>query len=69
MTPRENIRNKFTKSMVRMLLLSRAIEKYKRAAFDETCQLWQAGKGVDDIHAVESVEDVVQCLASIPQLK
>jgi nitronate monooxygenase len=53
------LRNSYTKTLVRTAMLIRVMERYKQAAFDESCELWQAGKGVGKITAVESCADVV----------
>ena len=36
------------------------METYKRAAFDDQVEIWQAGKGVDGIESIESCADVVE---------
>ena len=54
------LKNSFTKNATRTMMLMGAMDKYKKAAFDESCELWQAGKGVDSIHAVESCADIVK---------
>ena len=51
--------NSYTKLLTRTWMLTSAIEKYKRAAFEEDCELWQAGKGVDAIHEVLSCKEVL----------
>jgi nitronate monooxygenase len=58
------LRQRSTKSIARMFLLSRAVDTYKKAAFDESHQVWQAGKGVSGIHAVEPVADIMARFAS-----
>ena len=40
--------------------LKKAMETYKRAAFDDQVEIWQAGKGVDRIGSIESCADVVE---------
>lgn len=55
--------NSYTKLLTRTWMLTRAIEKYRQAAFDEECELWQAGKGVDRIHEVLSCKQVVDGFA------
>ena len=35
------------------------METYKRAAFDDQVEIWQAGRGVDRIGSIESCADVV----------
>ena len=59
------LRQPMTKSYARMFLLSKAVSSYKRATFDETHQIWQAGKGVADINQVESVEDILSRFQAI----
>ena len=41
-------------------MLTRAIESYKRSAFEETYEVWQAGKGVGKISSVESCAEIIQ---------
>jgi len=53
------LRNRYTKLLTRTLMLTRAMETYKKAAFQEEYQVWQAGRGVGSIHAVESCADVL----------
>ena len=53
------LRNSYTKTLTRTLMLTRAMEMYKKAAFDETCELWQAGAGVERINAIESCATVM----------
>ena len=53
------LQNSYTKTLTRTFMLTRAIEKYKQAAFDDNCELWQAGKGVGKIDAVESCAEVL----------
>lgn len=53
------LQNRFTKLVTRTLMLKNAMDTYKKAAFDESIQIWQAGKGVGKIHAIESCADVV----------
>ena len=36
------------------------METYKRAAFDEQVEIWQAGRGVDRIGSIESCADVLE---------
>ena len=40
--------------------LKQAMETYKKAAFDESVEIWQAGKGVDRIGSIESCADVLE---------
>ncbi len=49
-----------TKGFARMFLLTRAVDGYKRAMEDASYEVWQAGKGVDGIQAVEPVEVIVE---------
>ena len=53
------LKNRFTKLLTRTLMLTRAMETYKRAAFEEDYEVWQAGKGVGTIDAVESCAEVL----------
>lgn len=53
------LRQPLTKGYARMYLLTRAVQDYKRAAFDQSFEIWQAGKGVDGILAVESVQEII----------
>jgi nitronate monooxygenase len=53
------LRNPRTKGFARMFLLTRAVDGYKKAMEDESYEVWQAGKGVDGITAIEPVADVV----------
>ena len=36
------------------------METYKKAAFDDQVEIWQAGKGVDRIGSIESCADVLE---------
>ena len=48
-----------------MLLLLRSTQRYKKVALNPGyAQFWQAGKGIGNIHAVESAGDVVQRFAA-----
>ena len=40
--------------------LKKAMETYKRAAFDDQVEIWQAGRGVDRIGSIESCADVLE---------
>lgn len=53
------LRNPSTKGYARMYLLTRAVQDYKRAAFDECFEIWQAGKGVHGISSIESVKEII----------
>lgn len=53
------LRQPATKGFARMYLLTRAVENYKKAAFDDTFEIWQAGKGVSGIHEIESVQEII----------
>mmetsp|Transcript_48975 Transcript_48975/g.113223 ORF Transcript_48975/g.113223 Transcript_48975/m.113223 type:complete len:334 (-) Transcript_48975:402-1403(-) len=53
------LRNSFTKTLTRTLMLTRALDVYKKAAFDPDCEIWQAGRGVEHIAAIESCADVI----------
>ena len=59
------LRNSYTKLITRTLLLQRAMGEYKRAAFEDDYQLWQAGKGVDGIHTVETCADVLEQFGAV----
>ena len=59
------LRQPMTKSYARMFLLSQSVNSYKKATFDETHQVWQAGKGVRDIKEVEHVADIMTRFQSI----
>ena len=48
-----------TKSYARVFLLQRAIRNYNKVVSDESVQIWQAGKGVSNIHAIESVAEIM----------
>jgi len=48
------------KGMTRLYLLNNALKKYDQAAFDENCQYWQAGKGVNEIKSIQSVAEVMK---------
>ena len=54
------LRNRHTKTLTRTLMLKQAMETYKRAAFDDQVEIWQAGKGVDRIESIESCADVLE---------
>lgn len=57
--------NRFTKLLTRTLMLTRALETYKKAAFDEGYEVWQAGKGVDAIGSVETCADVMRSFGEV----
>ena len=59
------LQNRYTKLLTRTWLLSNALETYKKATFDETVEIWQAGKGVDTITSVESCADVLASFAEV----
>jgi nitronate monooxygenase len=48
-----------TKNAARMMLLMRAVHRYKKTTSDAGYQYWQAGKGVGEIKSVEPVADVM----------
>ena len=48
------------KKYARMYLMNRGLKRYNRAAFDDSVQFWQAGKGVGNITAVKSVKEVIE---------
>ena len=53
------------KKYARMYLMSRGLKKYNQAAFDDSVQFWQAGKGVGNITSVQSAAEVVKEFASV----
>jgi len=59
------LQNSWTKTLTRTLMLTRALETYKKAAFDDKCELWQAGKGVEMIDAIESCAEVLSRFAAV----
>ena len=54
------------KKYARMYLLSRGAKNYNKTAFDDNVQYWQAGKGVGNIHSVQTAAEVVSEFASVP---
>ncbi|MFZ9046542.1 MAG: NAD(P)H-dependent flavin oxidoreductase [Cyclobacteriaceae bacterium] len=48
------------KKYARMYLMSKGIKNYSKAAFDESAEYWQAGKGVGEITSVLSVKEVME---------
>ena len=59
------LQNRKTKKMARMMLLMRSMQRYKKVALNPGYdQIWQAGKGIGGIHAVESAGDVVRRFAA-----
>ncbi|MFT6807534.1 MAG: nitronate monooxygenase [Saprospiraceae bacterium] len=54
------LKKKKLKRYARMYLMNRGLKRYNDAAFDDSVQFWQAGKGVGNIKSVESVADVVK---------
>ncbi len=62
------LKNRKTRKITRMLLLLRSTQRYKKVALDPGyAQYWQAGKGIGQIHAVESAGDVVRRFAGAVQ--
>ena len=61
--------NSYTKTITRMLMLTRAIETYKKAAFDDKYEIWQAGKGVEKIHSIEPCADIIRRFAAVASAK
>ena len=53
------LKKKKLKKYARMYLMSQGLKKYNRAAFDDSVQFWQAGKGVGNIKSIDSVANVV----------
>ena len=58
-----------TKSFARLFLLQRAVNSYKKSAVDESHEIWQAGKGVSGINAIEPVAEIMTRFAAVPVLK
>ena len=58
------LKDKRLKKYARMYLMNNGLKKYSKAAFDDSVQFWQAGKGVGNITSVESVADVMKELAA-----
>jgi len=54
------LQNRYTKLLTRTLMLTRALDTYKKAATDESYEVWQAGRGVERIHEVETCQQVLQ---------
>jgi len=54
------LRNPYTKTLVRTTMLMRALDKYKKAAFDDSVEIWQAGKGVGEITSIETCATVTE---------
>ena len=52
------------KKYARMYLMSKGIKNYSKTAFDDSVQFWQAGKGIDNIKSIASVEEVMRELKS-----
>ena len=63
------LKNRFTKLITRTLMLQRAMATYKESAFDEAVEIWQAGTGVDRIHAVEPCADIVARFGAVAKLE
>ena len=59
------LRNRYTKLLTRTLMLTRAMESYKKAAFEEDYEVWQAGTGVGDIHSVASCAEVLASFGEV----
>lgn len=59
----------YTKALARLYLLQRSISNYKKATVDDSVQIWQAGKGVSNIHAVEPVADILKRFGSVANFK
>ena len=58
------LRRRKLKKYARMYLMSKGVKNYSRTAFDDNVQFWQAGKGVGQIIAVQSVADIVNSFQS-----
>lgn len=62
------LKNRKTKKLTRMILLLRSTQIHKKVALNAGYgQVWQAGKGIGQIHAVESAGDVVRRFAGASQ--
>ena len=59
------LKQSWSKSYARMFLLTQAIAGYKKTVTDESNQIWQAGKGVEHISSVESVDTIMQQFAAV----
>ena len=59
------LKKKKLKKYARMYLMNKGLKKYNKAAFDDTVQFWQAGKGVGNITSVESVADVLKSFSGV----
>ncbi len=60
------LRNRRTKKLVRMMLLLRSSQRYRKVALDAGyAQYWQAGKGIGQIRAIEPAGDVVRRFAGV----
>lgn len=58
------LRNRKTKKLARMMLLMRSMQRYKKVALNPGYdQIWQAGKGIGNVHGIESAGDVVRRFA------
>jgi len=62
------LRNRFTKLLTRTLMLQSAMNTYKKSAFDESVEIWQAGTGVERIHAVEPCADIVARFGEVARI-
>ena len=60
--------NRYTKLLTRTYMLTSAIEKYRKAAFEEDCELWQAGKGVDAIQEVLTCKEVLDQFGEVARV-
>jgi len=63
------LRNPYTKLLTRTYMLQNAIAVYKKAAFEEDCELWQAGKGVDSIEKVESCAEILARFGEVARIE
>lgn len=59
------LKKKSLKKYARTYLMSQGLKKYNKAAFDDSVQWWQAGKGVGNIKSIESVKEVVDSFRSV----
>lgn len=63
------LRQPLTKGLARVFMLQQAVKGYQKAAFDDSYEIWQAGKGVSSIHAIEPVDDILKRFSMVEELK
>lgn len=59
------LKNSYTKNLVRVYMLQNAMKEYKKAATDESVEVWQAGKGVDYITSIQSCKAIIDSFATV----